>query len=201
MSVSLETIQHDCNWCWTFYSESCRLFYRPACVYLSWKTNKCQIQKVLSPCTSWFLWKCKSKHTVAQTFSHTRTLSHLIASKRITRELCNTRCINCMRRRQSFYHTFFSLINSFCTSHTLCRHCTYVCFCVCLLAMLVCVCACVCVSAHTHGGWVCVYPCLSGMCVWLSILESSAGVGDRDDGGAQSEQGGQEMGNQSGQRT
>lgn len=37
--------------------------------------------------------------------------------------------------------------------------------------------------------------------VCLSILESSAGVGDGDDGGAQSEQGGEEMGNQSGQRT
>lgn len=39
------------------------------------------------------------------------------------------------------------------------------------------------------------------MHVCLPILESSAGVGDGDDGGAQSEQGGQEMGNQSGQRT
>lgn len=41
----------------------------------------------------------------------------------------------------------------------------------------------------------CVRVCV---CVCLSILESSAGVGDGDDGGAQSEQGGQEMGNQSG---
>lgn len=39
------------------------------------------------------------------------------------------------------------------------------------------------------------------VCVCLSILESSAGVGDGDDGGAQFEQGGQEMGNQSRQRT
>lgn len=59
---------------------------------------------------------------------------------------------------------------------------------------------CACVWGWVH---VCVYPCPVGtcVCVCLSILESSAGVGDRDNGGAQSEQGGQEMGNQSGQGT
>ena len=39
------------------------------------------------------------------------------------------------------------------------------------------------------------------VCVCLSLLESSAGVGDGDDGGAQSEQGGEEVGDQSGPRT
>lgn len=60
--------------------------------------------------------------------------------------------------------------------------------------------ACVCAWCWVYA---CVYPCLSGtyVCACLSILESSAGVGDGDDGGAQSEQGSQEMGNQSGQRT
>lgn len=43
--------------------------------------------------------------------------------------------------------------------------------------------------------------CVPAWYVCLSVSESSAGVGDGDDGGAQSEQGGQEMGNQGGQGT
>lgn len=41
------------------------------------------------------------------------------------------------------------------------------------------------------------------VCVYMRVcvLESSAGVRDGNNGGAQSEQGGQEMGNQGGQRT
>lgn len=41
------------------------------------------------------------------------------------------------------------------------------------------------------------YACF---CVWLCVPESSAGVWVRNDRGAQSEQRGQKMGNQSGQR-
>lgn len=55
-------------------------------------------------------------------------------------------------------------------------------------------CVCMCWTAF-HG----MCACLVRVC--LSVSESSAGVGDRDDGGAQSEQGGQEMGNQGGQGT
>lgn len=50
----------------------------------------------------------------------------------------------------------------------------------------------------------CTFACLLrsvSLYVCLSTLESSAGVGDGDDGGAQSEQGSQEMGNEGGQRT
>lgn len=67
-----------------------------------------------------------------------------------------------------------------------------------LVYMFVC-----CVYAGTCGTCVCLPIPVWCVCMrtFLSVLESSAGVGDGDNGRAQSEQGGQKMGNESGQRT
>lgn len=129
-----------------------------------------------SSCSSeWTFW-------LKQPFWHPHALSldvfiAGICSHRLTVDLCITHYINGVRRKQSFCHTFFSFISSFCVPHILSCWCVF------------------------EAGRTVVFtrPCL--VCACVCWLESSAGVWDGDDGGAQSEQGGQEMGDQSGPRT